>query len=229
MPAAEAQNTKQDRVPILAFIRYAMKPESYARLPGRYDPMRARLNRALLFAGLKVEANGELVAAEAAQTLSEAQRRANELRADLEIVGVHSEILRFCREELLAENYFHAVLEAAKSIADRLRERTGLSSDGAVLVDQALGGNPPLLVINAWETETDKSEQRGFANLVKGVFAMFRNPTAHAPKSFGPSTRTVQGRRFPSYRSCAGDSTTFACRRGLKEMINGISHTTIST
>ena len=26
--------------------------------------------------------------------------------------GVHSDVLRFCREELLADNYFHAVLEA---------------------------------------------------------------------------------------------------------------------
>jgi uncharacterized protein (TIGR02391 family) len=26
------------------------------------------------------------------------------------------------------------------------------------------------------------SEQRGFANLVKGAFGMFRNPTAHAPR-----------------------------------------------
>jgi uncharacterized protein (TIGR02391 family) len=97
-------------------------------------------------------------------------------------VGVHAEVLRFCREELVAENYFHAVLEATKSIADRMRERTGLGTDGASLVDQMLGGDPPLLAINQWATDTDKSEQRGFAHLVKGVFGMFRNTTAHAPK-----------------------------------------------
>jgi uncharacterized protein (TIGR02391 family) len=83
---------------------------------------------------------------------------------------------------LLAENYFHAILEATKSVADKLRKRTGLTDDGATLVDRSLGGELPLLVINQFLTETDKSEQRGFANLTKGLFGMFRNPTAHAPK-----------------------------------------------
>jgi uncharacterized protein (TIGR02391 family) len=100
----------------------------------------------------------------------------------METLGIHPEVLRFCRDELMADNYFHAVLEAVKSIADRLREKTGLGSDGAVLVDQVLGGDPPLVCINGWANETDRSEQRGFAHLVKGIFGMFRNTTAHAPK-----------------------------------------------
>lgn len=176
------QNEKQDRIPILAFIRHAMKPAQYIRQPDRYEPMRLNLNKALAFAGLAVEASGELVSVERAQTLSEAERRANDLRGDLSLRNIHPDVLRFCREELLAENYFHAILEAAKSVADKLRERTGLTDDGATLVDRALAGDLPLLVINSFSSETEKSEQRGFANLVKGLFGMFRNPTAHAPK-----------------------------------------------
>ena len=104
------------------------------------------------------------------------------MREDLELRSVHPDVLKFCREELLAENYFHAVLEATKSVADKLRGRTGLTDDGATLVDRSLAGVLPLLVINPFLTETDKSEQRGFANLVKGLFGMFRNSTAHIPK-----------------------------------------------
>jgi hypothetical protein len=37
--------------------------------------------------------------------------------------------LRFSREEPLAENCFHAVLEAVKTVADKLRSRTGQSDD----------------------------------------------------------------------------------------------------
>jgi uncharacterized protein (TIGR02391 family) len=95
---------------------------------------------------------------------------------------VHPDILRFCKEELLKENYFHAVLEASKSVADKLRTNTGLTDDGATLVDRVFSGEQPLLVINPFTTESEKSEQRGFANLVKGMFGMFRNTTAHAPK-----------------------------------------------
>lgn len=179
---AHSQNARQDRLGILAFIRKSMRPELYARSPERYEPMRANLNRALAFAGLAVKASGELDEVEQARTLTEAQRRAAELRTDLEIRKVHPDVLRFCREELLVDNYFHAVLEATKSVADKLRNRSGLTDDGAALVDRALGGDSPIVAINALSTESEKSEQRGFANLVKGTFGMFRNTTAHAPK-----------------------------------------------
>jgi hypothetical protein len=43
---------------------------------------------------------------------------------DLTRRGVHSEVQRFCRAELRAYNNFHAVLEAMKSIAKKLRQRT---------------------------------------------------------------------------------------------------------
>jgi uncharacterized protein (TIGR02391 family) len=176
------QNAMQDRRHILAFIRYAMKPEQYARSLERYEPMRANLNRALAFVGLAVEESGTLVSVEQVQTLTEAQRRASELRADLELRKVHPHILRFCKEELVKDNYFHAVLEATKSVADKLRHKTGLTDDGATLVDRALAGDLPLVAINALSDDTERSEQRGFVNLVKGIFGMFRNPTAHAPK-----------------------------------------------
>lgn len=102
------------------------------------------------------------------------KRRADELRADLTTRGVHSDVLRFCRAELVADNYFHAVLEATKSIADKLRVKSGSSEDGAKLVDARLYGSAPRMAINDLLTDSQRSEQSGFANLVKGVFGMFR-------------------------------------------------------
>jgi uncharacterized protein (TIGR02391 family) len=175
----ESQNSKKNRTNILEFIRLAMKPARYSREPERYEPMRALLNQALAFAGLVVDDAGNLTKTDAAHTLPEAQRRARDLRADLEGRGVHPDVLKFCRAELLADNYFHAVQEAVKSVADKMRNRTGLTDDGAALVDRALGGEPPLLAINSRTTASEHSEQKGFANLVRGTFGMFRNPTAH--------------------------------------------------
>jgi uncharacterized protein (TIGR02391 family) len=186
---AICQNTRKVRTPILAFIRKAMKPECFARDPTRFEPMRMNLNRALLFAGLAVDATGTLVQTTQATTLSEAAHRAQELRDDLVTRGVHPDVLRFCREELLAENYFHAVMEAVKSIADKIRARTGLTDDGATLADRAFGGMPPMLAINALNTESEKNEQRGFLNLVKGTFGMFRNTTAHAARIHWPMAK----------------------------------------
>ncbi len=186
---AECQNRLQDRTRILGFIRHAMKPVRYAREPHRFEPMRANLNRALAFAGLVVTEAGMLQKAEQATTLPEAQRRAQELRSDLETRGVHPDVLRFCRAELLTDNYFHAVLEAVKSVASKIRDRTGLTDDGAALVDRALSGNPPMLAVNALVSASERSEQSGFANLVRGAFGMFRNPTAHEARIHWPMTK----------------------------------------
>jgi uncharacterized protein (TIGR02391 family) len=185
----ERQNHSKNRRAILEFIRQALKPERYAREPWRFEPMRANVNRAVAFAGLAVDETGEVYRVDRAATLSEAQRRADDLRADLVTRGVHPDVLRFCRAELVADNYFHAVLEATKSIADKLRERTGSSKDGAPLVDVVLCGETPRLAINELLTESQRSEQSGFANLIKGVFGMFRNTTAHEARILWAMTK----------------------------------------
>jgi uncharacterized protein (TIGR02391 family) len=141
--------------------------------------MRRNLNRALAFVGMAFDATGVLTTAEVASTIHEAKRRADELRTDLARRGVHPEVLRFCSAELVADNYFHAVLEAVKSIGEKIRLKTGLTDDGSVLVDRALTGSPPMLAINPLLSESHHSEQKGFANLVRGTFGMFRNVTAH--------------------------------------------------
>ena len=175
----ERQNKAQNRRAILEFMRQAMQPARHLKRPERFEPMRANLNRALAFSGLAVDVGGELIATDQVRTLSEAAHRAEELRDDLRRRGVHDDVLRFCRAELVADNYFHAVLEAAKSIADKLRSKTGLTDDGGKLVDAALGGATPKLAINALATDSQRSEQSGFVNLIKGTFGMFRNPIAH--------------------------------------------------
>jgi uncharacterized protein (TIGR02391 family) len=50
------------------------------------------------------------------------------------------------------------------------------------LVDEAFGGELPLLALNTLQTETERSEHTGFMNLLKGLFGTFRNTLAHAPK-----------------------------------------------
>jgi len=169
---AEYQNRSQERINILAFIRMAMKPERFSRVPEKFEHMRANLNQALAFAGLAVDASGTLISVDQAKTLTDARRRANELRADLLARSVHPDVVAFCREELLTDDYFHAVLEATKNVANKIRSRTGLIDDGAVLVDRALGGDLPMLAINSLQTKSEKDEQKGFATLVKGIFGM---------------------------------------------------------
>jgi uncharacterized protein (TIGR02391 family) len=186
---ANSQNARQDRICILAFIRKAMKPERHLKHPGRFETLRGLLNEALVFAEMAVSETGELMNVDRATTINEAKLRADELRADMIRRHVHQDVLRFCSEELVANNYFHAVLEAVKSLLDKLRTLSGLSGDGVSLIDQALSGDAPRVRINPMTTDSEKSEQRGFANLLRGLVGMFRNTTAHEARINWPMSK----------------------------------------
>jgi len=143
----------------------------------------------LAFCGLQIGEDGKLRQVSSARTLSEAEAMADRLRSELRRREVHPDVLQFCRAELLdtnPPNYFHAVLEATKSVAQKIRDRTGLTGDGAEIVDPAFNISSPLLAINSLGTETEQSEQKGFANLLRGIFGTFRNVTGHAPKIMWP-------------------------------------------
>ena len=167
---------------VAVFIHTAMEPARWASETNRFHMIRGNLNEALLLAGLQLTEEGQLRRVRAAKTLSEAQKRANRLRSELKRRQVHGDVLRFCTAEIIQKNYFHAVLEATKSLAAKIREKTGLTNDGAELVDEAFGIGKkeyPILAINSLQTDTEKSEHTGVMNLMKGVFGAFRNPTAH--------------------------------------------------
>ena len=182
----DALRAKQDRDGcannVLAFVETALDPVRFIGNAVGFAAFRDRLNEVLAFSGFHLGEDGKLQAGTQARTLDEAQERAGRLRSELTRRKVHPDVLQFCRAELLQNNYFHAVFEATKSVAQKLRQRTGLTSDGADLVDRAFAVGAPLLAINTLRTETEQSEQKGFGNLVKGVFGTFRNVTAHTPK-----------------------------------------------
>lgn len=167
---------------VLNFVQTVINPVRFVGNNTGFQELRGQLNEVLAFAGLFVAEDGKAKRVTAATTLPEAQARAGRLRAALQQRGVHHDVLRFCRAELLQDNYFHAVFEATKSVAQKIRDKTGLTGDGAEIVDQAFGINTPMLAINTLRTETEQSEQKGFANLLKGMFGTLRNPTGHAPK-----------------------------------------------
>jgi len=169
---------------VVAFIQAAMSPVRFTACPEFFDSQRRRLNGILAFAGLEMPESGSIRQVAKVDNLRDAHQRADRLRQLLRDRAVHPDVLAFCRDELLQENYFHAVLEAAKSVAEKIRRRTGLNSDGAELIDEALGFNTsiPHLALNSLTSESEKSEQRGFMHLLKGLVGMFRNPTAHAPR-----------------------------------------------
>jgi uncharacterized protein (TIGR02391 family) len=170
---------------VLGFIVHVMNPVRHVGSRDYFESERGKLNSVLAFSGLSLGEDGKLRAVAAAQTLTEAEATASALRKVLIERKVHADVLKFCRAELLVDNYFHAVFEATKSVAEKLRQKTGLGSDGSQLVDEALGlgkAGCPRLAFNTLTTDSERSEHSGLMNLIKGLFGAFRNTTAHVPK-----------------------------------------------
>ena len=183
---AGAQNQHQVGNHLIMFINRAMNPVSYAREPAVFAWRRDELNVVLAFSGFYVREDGKVANADKATTLGAARARAGRLKAALESRAVHAEVLNYCRAELLDENYFHAVFEATKGVAERIRQLSGLSGDGADLANKAFAGQQLALALGPLTTDSEKSEQKGFANLLIGLFGAVRNPLAHAPKTNWP-------------------------------------------
>ena len=145
-----------------------MAPAKYTSAPQLFDWRQDGLNVALAFAGYAVRDDGKVVHTTPETTVQGARARAGRLRTLLEGRATHAEVLKYCRAELLQENYFHAVLEAVKGVAERLRQMSGLGSDGAELVNEVFSTKAPVIALNSLKTDTELSEQKGIANLLVG-------------------------------------------------------------
>jgi len=166
------------------FLVKAMNPVRFVQNRSQYEYMLSELNKVLSFSGLSIGEDGKLRTINKATTLTEAEQRANRLKLKLIERDAHADVLKFCRAELLQDNYFHAVLEATKSLAEKIRIKARLDGDGSRLVDDVFGfkREKPRLAFNSLLSETERMEQKGLMNLMKGMFGTFRNVTAHAPK-----------------------------------------------
>ncbi len=76
-------------------------------------------------------------------------------------------------------NFTGAILDSIYFLSDLIRQKTGLSSDGAALIGQALGGKSPKLKVNKLQSESDWNEQTGLEQLLRGLYQCIRNPRSH--------------------------------------------------
>lgn len=136
---AERQNRFGTGNYAMRFIQVALAPRRFTGDVEQYESLRSRVNEILAFRGFLIGEDGKYRKAQRAATISEAKERANRLAAELERRNVHPDVLAYCKEEYLQENYFHAVLEATKSLSEKIRQKTGLTGDAGQLAQQAFG------------------------------------------------------------------------------------------
>lgn len=164
---------------VYRFILYCFNPARGLIDTERYHRMMSEVNRVLMLSGIEIQDDGKLHKVKTAQSLSEVQQRTRGLRAKLIASGAHVEALKCCREELLVNDYFHAVHEAAKSLCNRVKAMTGLNLDGTRLFDAALSTKDPFIKLTDLTTESGRNQQNGLKEMLNGVMHLVRNPTAH--------------------------------------------------
>ena len=95
----------------------------------------------------------------------------NKLREDLwKAIQAHYE----------RNDFTEAVRDCMYHICDILREKSGLQDkDGTKLVEAALLGSNPGILINKNESTSEKDIQQGIGNAFKGLIQSVRNPLSH--------------------------------------------------
>ncbi|MCY4556635.1 MAG: TIGR02391 family protein [Chloroflexi bacterium] len=181
---AFTQSQQRDRSinEVLKFMEVFLDPARFAGRDEVFQGNREALNTILAFAGLEFRADGKTYTRPIARTITEAQTRAETIRAKLGDSRIHPEVLKYCDAELMTDNYFHAVFEATKGLARRIQDLSGVELGGEKLVQRAFLGSSPKLAFNPLRTQTEKDEQRGLSMLIQGCFVAIRNPLAHEPK-----------------------------------------------
>jgi uncharacterized protein (TIGR02391 family) len=80
----------------------------------------------------------------------------------------------------VGSHYREAVLNSVMAIFDLMRERTGIVKDGAALVSEALALERPRMILSELDTESGRNDQKGFMQIIQGMYLGIRNPKAHS-------------------------------------------------
>lgn len=185
-PLIEKQRRDRCGNNVLDFVLKVINPKRYSD-EAEFERDRTKINEKLAYEGYEIGKDGQAKQASKATTISEAKERSLKIKSKIGGLQIHPEIIPFCEEEWLKENYFHSILEITKSVAVKLRSLSGYVSDGSELVDECFGlgkDKKPMLAFNYLNNPSEESEHKGFANFLKGFFSMYRNPKAHNPKIF---------------------------------------------
>lgn len=164
---------------VYRFIEEAFMPSRWLSRAEEKEKMLVRINEVLSLKGIQLTDDNKFINIDVATTVSEAKARASRLSKKLQAINAHHYVLNCCKEELLANDYFHAVQEAAKSLTDRISTETGLTQDGTALIERAFSQNNPAAVINTLSNQSEINEHRGVKEMLLGINYSVRNVTAH--------------------------------------------------
>ncbi len=92
---------------------------------------------------------------------------------------LHPDIRQVAERYLDSGNPEVAIFEAFKAVNKRVKDATGLSSDGTTLMGRAMSDTTPLVRFGDPSTQTGRDIQAGVRFMFMGAVSSLRNPDAH--------------------------------------------------
>jgi hypothetical protein len=136
-------------VGVYSFTKAALAPVRFTDSGKRdsYEYLFEETNKVLVLAGLSIDKTGSISEVVSAATLDEADIRVNSLKQKFYHRAIHSEVTKYCvkDKDCLRKDYYDAVFEAAKGLGERIRQLSGLDSDGSALFNKIFSMGSPYL------------------------------------------------------------------------------------
>lgn len=175
--------------PIFDSVEYVCLPSKYIDNPNDWSNLLRNINKVLIFKGFEINDAGKVVIIQKVTSFKDAQLRLKSLKERMKDLDIHPLVLKYCSEELLKENYFHAILEASKGIFFRIREMSGSTLDSGKLIEECFNKKDPTIIINGNKIQSDGelSAYQGLKHLLLSIAQLYRNTNAHSLKLYNPN------------------------------------------
>ncbi len=98
-------------------------------------------------------------------------------------IALHPKISKVSLKAFDEGDYRTAIMNAFTCVFDRIREKADRKEDGHDLINRVFSLTTPLLKLNGLESKSEKNEQAGLIDMLKGSYSALRSPRAHSLKS----------------------------------------------
>ena len=127
---------------IVLFIQNVLSPQRYVNNKDMYNKLKSEVNKQLAFEGLSINDSNQIISIAKASKISDVQVKVDGLKSKLIEQGAHQLVFSYCNSELLANNYFHAVLESSKGLIKRIQD-LAVKYDGQNLMENVFKDDNP--------------------------------------------------------------------------------------
>jgi uncharacterized protein (TIGR02391 family) len=182
----QRQNRDGDGRSVTAFIQSAMEPARYVGTADLFENRRSHLNEILAKSDLQVGEDGKVHSLSPTEKTKDAAEWASAFNQKLETSRLHSRVTHLLLDETQDFSGYKKAVELVRAVSERIREISGLTCDGAELVDRAFGGlssgRMPLVALADLSSDSGRSAQASLIGLTKGFLSTFRSSVGFAPR-----------------------------------------------